>query len=90
MGTFVNTQLNPIPGVCEQISDQQVAKADQNPAHVTTQLAVVAAGIQQHKHGAVAGPGSFIAHLVFHGPQTAPPHVAEKLAPVKRSHHKAK
>lgn len=58
--------LNPNPGVCEQISDQQRTAADQNAAHVAQVAANTSAGTQVHKHGAVAGPGSFIAHMVFH------------------------
>jgi hypothetical protein len=58
--------LNPTPGVCEQVSDQQRTIADQNTATVAQVAANTAAGIQVHKHGAVAGPGSFTAHMVYH------------------------
>jgi hypothetical protein len=67
--------LNPSPGVCEQISDQQVTKADQNVAHVAQATANTAAGIAVHKRGAVSGPGSFTAHAVYHPgiPEVGPP-----------------
>jgi hypothetical protein len=58
--------LNPTPGVCEQISDYMRTAADQNAATVAQVAANTAAGIQVHKHGQVAGPGSFTAHAVYH------------------------
>jgi hypothetical protein len=56
--------LNPNPGVSEQLSDLLFTAGDQNAATVAVKAANTAAGIQVHKHGAVAGPGSFIAHGV--------------------------
>ena len=54
--------------VCEQISDQQMTAADQNAAALAQKAANTAAGIQVHKHAAVAGPGSFTAHTVYYPP----------------------
>ena len=59
--------LNPNPGVSEQLSDQQFTAGDQNAAMVAQKAANTAANIQVHKHGAVAGPGSFAAHGVGGG-----------------------